>query len=483
MASAGTSLSQQQTPLCVDLDGTLIHGDSLVEYVLALVRNRPLLVILLPFWLLRGRAYFKSQVTSTVSVDPASFSYRPDVVEFLRSEGGKGRRLVLVTAADQSIADAVASHFGLFAEAYGSTADVNLKGPSKADKLVHLFGAKNFDYIGDSSADLAVWRHARRAHVVGSPAMRAKAATATEIGEHFITPRPSLVTVLRSIRVHHWSKNFLIFLPLVLAHRTDLAAWRASGIAFLLFGLCASGLYVINDLLDLHSDRVHPAKKHRPFASGELPIGVGALGSLLLVSVTLAASFFLNNRFALVLVGYALLTMLYSSVIKKYVLADVFVLASFYGIRIFAGAEISGTALSQWFLVFSGFFFLSLAMAKRSSELMNAKEQVASGNSRRGYRVEDRDLVSVFGVASSFCCVVILALYAHSPEVTILYRRPGVLLLICPIVLYWLSRIWLLAHRGELDYDPVTFALRDRTSQVLGLLCLAVLIAANLRFA
>jgi 4-hydroxybenzoate polyprenyltransferase len=313
--------------------------------------------------------------------------------------------------------------------------------------------------------------------------MRAKAANAAEVGEHFVASRPSFLTILRSIRVHHWSKNFLIFLPLVLAHRTDLAAWRASGIAFLLFGLCASGLYVINDLLDLHSDRAHPSKKHRPFASGELPIALGALGSILLVSLTLTASFFLNSRFALVLVGYALLTMLYSSVIKKYVLADVFVLASFYGIRIFAGAEISATALSQWFLVFSGFFFLSLAMAKRSSELMNAKEQVASGNSRRGYRVEDRDLVSVFGVASSFCCVVILALYAHSPEVTILYRRPGVLLLICPIVLYWLSRIWLLAHRGELDYDPVTFALRDRTSQVLGLLCLAVLIAANLRIA
>jgi 4-hydroxybenzoate polyprenyltransferase len=481
MASAGPALTPTPVPLCVDLDGTLIKGDSLFEYVLALARIRPLSLLLLPIWLLQGRAVFKARLTERVSVAPSAFSFRTDVIDFLRREHAAGRPLVLVTAANQKVATAAAEHLGFFSASYGSSATDNLKGQVKADFLIKLFGEKGFEYVGDSSSDLDVWKHAKCAHVVGSRRIRDRASQATGIGQHFETRLPSLLTVIRSVRLHHWSKNLLIYLPLVLAHRFDVQAWKHSAQAFFAFGLCASGLYVINDLLDLHSDRCHPSKRSRPFASGEIPIWAGALGALILVATTLTFSFALDKRFACWLVFYALLTVLYSSHIKKLVLADVFVLASFYGLRIVAGAEISTTPLSHWFLVFCGFFFLSLAMAKRSSELVHARDQVLAGNSRRGYRVEDHELLSVLGVASSFCCVVILALYAHSPEVTALYSRPGVLLLICPVVLYWLSRIWLLAHRGELDEDPVTFAWRDRTSLVLGVACLFVLIAANAR--
>ena len=483
MTASPAAARNLEVPLCVDLDGTLVKGDTLVECAVALARRNPLLLCLLPFWLLRGRAYLKYKLASAAAIAADRLPYRKEIVEFLRQERERGRKVVLVTAADQQVAQAVADHLGVFEETYGSDRQTNLKGAAKASHLVSLFGEKGFDYVGDSDADYAVWRQAKNAVVVGSQSMADRAAKCAPVAKHFPTSRPSLLTFLRSVRIHHWSKNALVFLPVILSHSAQGVKWKMASLGFLLFGTCASGLYVFNDLLDLHSDRTHPWKSHRPFASGELPLWLGALGSIALVMGTLAISFWLHPYFAAVLTGYAALTILYSWRIKRWVLADVFVLASFYGIRIVAGAVITATPLSQWFLAFCGFFFLSLAMAKRNSELLHAKEQVLNGDSGRAYTIEDRDLLTVFGVASAFCSVVILALYAHSPEVMALYGRPTTLLWLCPLILYWLSRMWLLAHRGTLNEDPVSFALRDRTSLVLGLAALLILVGANLHWA
>jgi 4-hydroxybenzoate polyprenyltransferase/phosphoserine phosphatase len=482
MTASPATAKSPAVPLCVDLDGTLVKGDTLVECVVAAGRRNPLLLLLLPFWLLRGRAYLKSRLASAASLAADRLPYRREVIAFLEQERAQGRKLVLVTAADQQVAQAVADHLGMFHACCGSDNRTNLKGTAKAQHLVSLFGEKGFDYIGDSSADFAVWRQARNAVVVGSQKMAERAARCAPVATHFPTTRPSLLTLLKSVRIHHWSKNALVLLPVLLSHASQGTKWKLAGLGFLLFGTCASGLYVFNDLLDLHSDRTHPWKSHRPFASGELPLWLGALGSIALVMGTLAISFWLHPYFGVVLAGYAALTILYSWKIKRWVLADVFVLASFYGIRIVAGAVITSTPLSQWFLAFSGFLFLSLAMAKRNSELLHAKEQVLNGDSGRAYRVEDRELLTVFGVASAFCSVVILALYAHSPEVMALYGRPTTLLWLCPLILYWLSRMWLLAHRGTLNEDPVSFALRDRASLVLGAAALLILASASLHW-
>jgi 4-hydroxybenzoate polyprenyltransferase/phosphoserine phosphatase len=483
MTASPATAKNVEVPLCVDLDGTLVKGDTLVECVVAVGRRNPFLLLLLPLWLLRGRAYLKFRLASEAFLAADRLPYRKDLVSFLNEERDRGRKLVLVTAADQQVAKAVADHLGIFAEIHGSDRATNLKGSAKAARLVSLFGEKGFDYIGDSDADYAVWRQAKNAVVVGSQSMADRAAKCAPVAKHFPTTRPSLLTFLRSVRIHHWSKNALVLLPLLLSHSSQGVKWKLAAFGFLLFGTCASGLYVFNDLLDLHSDRTHPWKSSRPFASGELPLWFGALGSLTLIVGTLAVSFWLHPYFAAVLAGYAALTILYSWKIKRWVLADVFVLASFYGIRLVAGAVITATPLSQWFLAFSGFLFLSLAMAKRNSELLHAKEQVLSGDSGRAYQIEDRELLTVFGVASAFCSVVILALYAHSPDVMALYGRPTTLLLLCPIMLYWLSRMWLLAHRGTLNEDPVSFALRDRTSLILGLVALLILVGASLRWA
>ena len=480
MGSAGTQLAQQAKPvLCVDLDGTLIRGNLLWECVLALLKARPITLLLLPAWLIHGRAFLKHQLAVRVQLDPARLAYRGQVVEFLRQEKLASRRIALVTAADRELAEQVARHVGLFDEVHASEGQINLKGSAKAAFLAERFAVSGFEYMGDSADDIAVWRHARAAYVVGTPARAKQAATVTTVTRNIVIEPASWRTWIAALRGHHWAKNLLLFLPLVLSHNLTVAPILRTLTGFVLFGLCASGLYILNDLLDLHSDREHPWKKGRPFASGEISIPEGLFASAALLGCALGIGLTLDLQFGLALLGYAVLTMVYSLYLKKIALLDVFVLSSFYSFRIVSGALISSTPLSQWFLAFSLFFFLSLAMAKRYSELVHAEPLVASGNSGRGYRAHDRELLLSLGVGSAFSAVVILSLYVHSPEVRVLYLSPEFLFLLCPIVLYWLSRNWLLAHRGELREDPVTLAIRDSVSYAVALAS-AVVIAASM---
>jgi len=479
MGSAAPGLARESTPvLCVDLDGTLIRGNLLWECVLSLLKARPLTLLLLPLWLMRGRAFLKRQLASRVRLDPAHLCYRDQVLDLLRQEKAGNRRIALVTAADRELAEAIAAYLGVFDEVHASDGQLNLKGPAKAAFLAQRFAGCGFDYMGDSASDVAVWRGARAAYVVGSRARAKQAAAVTSLRTHILTERVSWRTWVNALRGHHWAKNLLLFLPLALSHNLTAAPILRTGVGFVLYGFCASGLYILNDLLDLHSDREHPWKRERPFAAGEISIPEGLSVSVTLLSIAFLGSFVLSAQFGLALVGYAALTMLYSLYLKKLALLDVFVLSSFYSFRILAGALISSTLLSQWFLAFSLFFFLSLAMAKRYSELLHANDLVASGKSGRGYRVDDRELLLSLGVGSTFSSVVILSLYVHSPEVRVLYLSPEYLFLLCPIVLYWLSRNWLLAHRGELKEDPVTLAIRDRVSYGVALASAAVIAAS-----
>lgn len=476
-----TGLGSATLPLCVDLDGTLIKTDLLWEYFALLINQSPWLLMLVPFWFLRGRSYLKHRLASRLAIRVGMLPYREEVLGFLRAEREGGRRIVLVTAADQAVAEQVAAHIGIFDEVHGSTAELNLKGCEKAEWLSRNFGVGGFEYVGDSKADLPAWRAAGGIYVAGSRKVLGKAQRAGKVLRFFEASPPSLMTWIRSLRLHHWSKNLLVFLPILLAHKITWQPWRETILGFVLFGTCASGLYILNDLLDLHSDRQHPWKNKRPFASGELPLWVGVIESAVLVAGSLAVSVFVDVKLTLVLVAYSTLTILYSWQIKKIVLLDVFLLSGFYTFRIWAGGLVSETPLSSWFIAFSLFFFLSLAMAKRNSELMHADRLVREGNSGRGYVPEDREVLAMIGIGSCFAAVVILALYANSPEVHALYRAPQRLIFLCPIMLYWLSRVWLKAFRGELNADPVTFALRDRISWILAAIAAAVLLLSNVR--
>jgi 4-hydroxybenzoate polyprenyltransferase/phosphoserine phosphatase len=469
--------------LCVDLDGTLLRGNVLWECVLLLLKTRPFMVLRLPYWLLLGRAAFKRRLSAEVHIDPAHLPYRREVLDLLQQEKSAGRSIALVTAADRELAVSIAGYLNLFDEVHGSDGHVNLKGANKAKFLSEHFATTGFDYVGDSVADLEVWRVARGAYVVGTEARAEQAAALTELKATIVEPRVSFRATVRTwitaLRGHQWAKNLLLFLPLVLSHNLALKPLARTLVGFALYGLCASGLYILNDLLDLHSDREHPWKKERPFAAGEISIPEGLLAASVLLLAAVGMGLLLDLQFGLALVGYSALTMLYSLYFKKIALLDVFVLSSFYSVRILAGALISGTPLSQWFLAFSMFFFLSLAMAKRYSELLHAGDLISSGNSGRGYHTGDRELLLSLGVGSSFSAVVIFSLYVHSPEVRLLYSSPEFLFLLCPIVLYWLSRTWLMAHRGELKEDPVTLAIRDPVSYGVALAS-AVVIAAGM---
>jgi 4-hydroxybenzoate polyprenyltransferase/phosphoserine phosphatase len=481
----GAKPARELSPvLCVDLDGTLIRGNVLWECVLVLLKARPITLLLLPFWLLAGRASLKRHVAARTYLNPARLPYRQQVLELIQRERVTGRRIALVTAADRELAEAIASYLGLFDEVHASDGKLNLKGANKAAFLAQHFAQTGFEYVGDSVADVEVWRNARAAYVIGTRARAEQASAVTTLKGTILEPRVSFLVWVNALRGHHWAKNLLLFLPLALSHNLTVKPIVRTLAGFVLYGFCASGLYILNDLLDLHSDREHPWKKERPFAAGEISIPRGLLASLILLSSALGLGFLLHANFGFALLGYAALTMLYSLYLKKIALLDVFILSSFYSFRILAGALISATPLSQWFLAFSMFFFLSLAMAKRYSELLHASDLVKADNSGRSYHTGDRELLLSLGVGSSFSAVVIFSLYVQSQDVRLLYSSPEFLLLLGPIVLYWLSRNWLLAHRGELKEDPVTLAIRDPVSYGVAVASAAVIAASmiNMNF-
>ena len=467
-------------PLCVDLDGTLIRTDLLVESALALLARRPWMVFALPIWLMRGKAFLKREIARRAGLDVALLPYDERMVDALRRAGDEGRLRVLCSAADQSLVDAVANHLGTFELALGSDGDRNLAGRRKASALAARFGERGFDYAGNARIDLAVWRAARRAWVVNAPAALAgSAALVCDVDRHWPAEGGGVRAWIRALRLHQWLKNLLVFLPLAASHRfTEPGAVVDAVGAFVAFGLCASGVYLLNDLLDLPVDRQHPRKRLRPFAAGRLDLLRGVLAAPLLAAAGLGLAFWVSPAFALVLGGYYVLTAAYSLKLKRIAMLDVIVLAALYTVRIVGGAVAIGSALSFWLLAFSMFIFLSLALLKRYAELQSMLAVGRSSAAGRGYAVDDLPLLQALGAAAGYAAVLVLALYINSPESLVLYDRPQLLWLVCPLLLYWISRAWIVAHRGAMDDDPVVFAVTDRVSQIVVALCVATVLAA-----
>ncbi len=456
-------------PLCVDLDGTLVTTDLLWESFILTLRRQPLTVLQLPLWLLRGKAYLKRRLCAVAVPDARTLPYREDVLALLRAQQAAGRPLVLATAADRSIADAVAAHLGCFSAVLASDGQRNLAGAAKLAAVRQHCGADAFDYIGNSAADLPLWAAAQESILVEPPAARVERATRPGTVRHILrSPRRPLATLVRALRMHQWAKNGLLFLPLVLSHQLfDLALFGRAVAAFVAFSLCASAVYIMNDLLDLEADRAHPHKRLRPFAAGALQIPTGLALLPVLLGLGLGTSLaLLPPEFTLTLVGYLLLTSAYSLYLKAKLLLDVFLLAGLYTLRVLAGGVATGIAISPWLAAFSMFFFTSLAFLKRYSELRLLQEQQVRRSRRRDYSVADMDLLRSAGTASAYAAVLVLALYTNSPEVLELYARPQALWLILPIVLYWTTRIWFLADRGRVPDDPIVFTARDRMSYI-----------------
>ena len=468
-------------PLAVDLDGTLILTDTLHESALRALRSHPLQALRIPFWLARGKAQLKQQLAALTDFDAASLPYNLPLIDWLRTQRAQGRRLVLCTASDQSMAEAVAAHLGLFDEVMASDGVHNLSARNKAAALESRYGKQGFDYAGNSDDDVHVWRSARHAIVVNaSSAVERQARQCCDVEQVFASPVPSAMQLPRMLRLHQWMKNLLLFIAPLAAHQIpDAAGGTAMLLAFLSFSLCASAVYVANDLFDLDSDRHHPRKRLRPFASGSVPV----LKGVLLVPLLLANAFFFALPVGPVFVGwllfYFILTCAYSWGLKRLMLIDCLVLAMLYTVRIIAGAGAAGIPLSFWLLAFSVFLFLSLAFVKRFAELgvqADAGREKAHG---RGYLTSDAPLVQSLGITSGYASVVVLALYLNSDAVVRLYASPVIMWCVVPVMLFWISWIWMKAHRGQMHDDPLLFALRDRASLLSGVVFALVLAAAS----
>lgn len=467
--------------LVVDLDGTLLRSDMLHEcFWAALGRDASV-----PFrglrHLLRGRAALKHWLAGRGAPDPAGLPYDADVLQALRDWRAAGGRTALVTAADATLARAVAAHLGLFDEVHGSDGAENLKGPRKAAFLTGRYGAGGFTYMADSRADLPVWAAAGAAVTVAAgPALRARVDRLVPGARHIGAPARPWRPLLAALRPHQWLKNVLVFLPLLAAHRIDAAALGLSLLAFVAFCLVSSGVYLLNDLLDLDADRAHPRKCRRPFASGALPVPAGLWLVPGLFAAGLGLSLVAGADFAAVLLAYVALTTAYSLGLKREVILDILMLGVFYTLRIAGGAAAAGIALSVWLVAFSLFFFLALAAVKRQAELVDAAARGKLDASGRGYRTGDVTLVAAMAVASGFVSVLVLALYLNSPDVLALYRTPEMLWGLCLVLLYWIGRVVMVTHRGRMHDDPVVFALRDRTSRACLALALALALAGTL---
>ena len=471
------SPTSQAPALCVDLDGTLLESDMLYESVLALLARNPLYVFLLPLWLLRGKATLKRELASRVAIPAETLPYNARVLELLRTTTQRPR--VLCTASDMGLVAPIAEHLGLFEQVIASDGKRNLSGRNKAHALVEAFGHKGFDYAGNGTIDLEVWEQARGGWVVNNDASLArKAGQRTEVHAHW-PAGPRLKSWLKALRLHQWLKNLLVFVPLLASHRfLEPTTVGDAVLAFLAFGLCASGVYVLNDLLDLTPDRLHPRKRNRPFAAGRIPLLHGIFVAPALAVAGLAVAWLCNAAFAVVLLAYYAMTLAYSLRLKRIVMVDVVLLAALYTVRIIGGTVAIDTEMSFWLLAFSMFLFLSLALVKRYTELMSASSLGKKGASGRGYGVDDLPLLQSLGAASGYIAILVLALYINSPESLELYRNPELLWLICPELLYWISRVWVIAHRGDMHDDPIVFAATDRTSQVVVALCVVFALGA-----
>ena len=469
-----------QTPLCVDLDGTLVKSDTLVDSLLVLARLRPALLLKLPFQLLRGKAAFKSFVASSVSLDLAHLPYNRELQRYLHQQHAAGRQIYLATGADRRIANRVSEHLGFFAGVLASDGVTNLTGSKKLNLLRDSFGDAPFDYIGNDSVDLPLLALARQPMLANptSSLRRVMGPRGIIPARVFEERRPALRSLLKAIRMHQWAKNALMFLPLILSHALSLRGLLTDVLAFFCFSLAASATYVVNDLLDIEADRRHPRKRLRPFASGDLPAFSGAALIGLFLLISFGAARWLPSAFQLWLLAYVVSTLSYSLYLKRLALIDVLVLSGLYTLRIQAGGAATHTPISHWMAGFSIFLFLSLAFVKRFSELENLRSSSLPPRNGRGYLVADIEQLRSFGTGSFFAAVVVFAIYISGRDVTALYRHPATLWLIVPLQILWLSRVWLLASRGQLNEDPVVFALSDRLSLLIGVAVAAVALVA-----
>jgi len=467
MSADDTSLAAAAAPvpLTVDVDGTLICSDLLVESAFGYLSKRPAALLDMLKALKQGKAQLKAAIASETSVNVASLPYDQRVIALIEQARAEGRPVYLASASNERYVRAVADHLGLFDGIFASDDTVNLSSHRKAERLVQAFGMGGFDYVGNDEPDLEVWKCARKRIAVRTSTAVKRRLMAMDRDAHVIEESGSPVKAwAKMLRVHQWTKNALVFVPLLTAQAFGFAHIVQAVVAFVAFSLTASAIYIINDLVDIESDRQHPTKCRRPLAAGTVSILKALAVSPLLVVLAAVASLTVSVKLFGVLFVYLVMTTAYSFSLKRKLLADVVVLALLYSVRVVGGAAAIGVALSQWLLGFSLFIFASLALVKRYTELAARLDADLPDPTNRNYRKADLEVIAALSAAAGFNAVTVFALYISSEAVHTLYHEPTWLWLVCPLLMYWISRVIVLAHRREMHDDPIVFALTDRVS-------------------
>jgi 4-hydroxybenzoate polyprenyltransferase len=459
----------RQVPLVVDLDGTLVRSDLLIETLFLFARLRPFGLLMVPFWLAKGRAHLKQRLAQTAPPDVQTLPYCDSVIARLEAERDRGVPIILATGADQRLARAVATHLGLFDAVFASDGTVNLTGVRKRDRLVAAFGLQGFDYLGAERDDQPVREAARKTITPVPPGAKQGDAVG-----------PTAKAYLQALRPYQWLKNSLVLIPLFGSHQLyEPEPLIQCLLAFVAFSLCASSAYLVNDLMDLPSDRHHPRKKQRPFASGRISPAYGAALIPILLAAGLGVAALLPALFLGVLVFYYALTLSYSVRLKDVVILDVLTLAGLYALRVMGGSAAVGIPPSAWLLAFCVFLFFSLAMVKRYAELVAMRTIEGKQAHARGYILADAELLAALGGASGYLSVLVLALYIAGDAAPTPAVRYNLIWLICLLLLYWISYVWLMAHRGRMHDDPLVFALRDPVSRALVVAMAVILFLAT----
>ena len=471
---------KEEKCLFVDLDGTLIKSDLLFECLVPIIKNYFYALFLAPFWLLKGKAYLKDKFSDLVSINPEILPYNNNVLEYIRKEKENGSKIILATASNIKLAKSISDYLGIFDDVIASSKEENLKGKNKLNKIKLYIENNNtnkeFSYIGDSEADVKIFNETNIPIVVGNKNVFNKIKSKNDKtsfvdGENDF----SLKKFFKMIRTYQWVKNFLIFLPLILAHKfLDVNLLLKALVAFFSFSFLASSVYIINDIMDVESDRIHPSKKNRPIASGAVKISSALKVAFILMPLSFIISIFLGKEFLFVLLTYFITTSCYSFYLKKIMLVDILILSLLYTVRMFAGGVALNIYLSPWLFMFSMFFFFSLACAKRYSELYAVRNNLQDEIKGRGYQAQDLEQIQIFGSSSGYIAILIFALYIQSDISMKLYKTPSFFWALCPIMLYWISRVWLLSHRGQMTQDPIIFALKDKVSYVVLILSIII---------
>lgn len=480
----GPPLAAAVKPLCVDLDGTVTKGDALWEQTLQLARTHPAILLQMPGWLVRGKAFFKDQMARQPMIAPGPESFHGEIVDWLRGEAAAGRRIHLVTGAHRPAAEAAAAYCDCFAEISASGSTTNLTGENKARLLVNRYGSRGYDYVGNSAADLPAWRSSDVAYAVRVRPSLLPRLRKTHPAAVVRLPLPRLAySAWKTLRPQQLVKNLLLFLALVLAHHTsDLRAIGHATLGFVAFSLAAAFGYCVNDLLDLAADRQDVRKSKRPLAAGEVSIPAGLALGLGFFALATAVAFCLPPVFRIAFFAYVAASPLYSLVLKRLIGADVLALTGLYVLRILAGGLATGIAVSQWLLTFSLFLFLSLSLVKRFGELLLWKGRLDDDECLpgRGYQPRDLETVRALGASSAYVSVLVFILYVNTPGTQILYPFPELLWCIGVLLAFWLNRLWMLAGRGCVPGDPIPFIVRDPVSWAVAAGAAALALAAAL---